>query len=152
MTAPSAPLRLRLAETLSAFGIAATKELIDALVVAVKPPSSAPAVVEAYRQAFGRYPAKHLWDDMAAAVGERVELWRDVCAAWALRGYNPANLAGMYEWFRAGAVPQNGRTYDRNQKGAGANGRSGAGLAGNSLSDEGLAWAERAAGGGQNQH
>ena len=109
MTAPSAALRARFAAcVLSQFGVTATDSQLDALVACAKPPSTTPAAVEAYRAAFGRYPAKHWWDDMAMAVQDKTEFWADVCREWAIRGYNPTNFKGMFKWFSDGVIPDAG--------------------------------------------
>jgi hypothetical protein len=63
-----------------------------------------PPAVVAYREIFQRYPKKATYPLIAEAVGEQLEIWKDILTQWLLSGYNPNNLAGMLEAFRDGGL------------------------------------------------
>jgi hypothetical protein len=63
------------------------------------PPSEA---VNIYRSVFKLYPNKTTWEQISDAVGDRTDLWRQVCAAWNLQQYNPRNLTGLVDWLNQG--------------------------------------------------
>ncbi len=63
-----------------------------------------PPAVQVYRQVRRRFPAQELWEEIAQTVGTEesvLAFWREVLQAWVGRGYNPLNVAGPLEWFRA---------------------------------------------------
>lgn len=67
-----------------------------------------PPAVQVYRRVRRRYPARELWDRIALAVGpeeKALALWQEVLTAWVARGYNPLNIEGPLEWFKARAIP-----------------------------------------------
>ena len=68
-----------------------------------------PPAILAFRDAAHRFPPKAGWDQIVQAVGDRIDPWRDLIREWVLRGYNPANLAGILEaWKRGGLEPRAG--------------------------------------------
>jgi hypothetical protein len=70
-----------------------------------------PPAVKAFREEAHRFPPKAWWSKVAGAVGEgeqEISWWREVVTAWVGRGYNPQNVSGMLDWFRAGSIPPQG--------------------------------------------
>lgn len=70
-----------------------------------------PAAVEAFRAAANTYPNKALWQSMAEAVGDQpddVAFWQQVVGAWIAKGYNPQNVAGMFDFFKRRELPAAG--------------------------------------------
>lgn len=106
---PAQPVtRSRLRAALAAHGVAATEQMLADIVAAIQP--EATNAVEAYRAAFGKYPAKVFWDSMNQAVGERVQDWQAHCQWWMARGYRPNNYDGLFTSFKEGASMRgNGR-------------------------------------------
>lgn len=51
-----------------------------------------------------------------------LELWRRVLNEWSLRGYNPANVAGLLDWYREGipSAPKNGSVKHGNRRPTGS--------------------------------
>ena len=74
-------------------------------------PIPTPSSVEVFRTSTGRYPPKPCYSEIAEAVTDsdgQLKLWETCCREWVRRGYNPQNVSGMLEWFRAGGPPQLG--------------------------------------------
>lgn len=83
-----------------------------------------PPSVEAYREGAGRYPAKHLWQMMDDAIGQdekKVSLWRDVVSGYVLMGWNPSNVAGMFEYYKRAEIPKP-KTYEQKDEALFVNG------------------------------
>ena len=143
MTAPTA-LRGKIETVLITHNIAPDPGLVDSLLAVMEKPSKAPPAAERYRYVFQRYPGKEFWEGMGQAIGEEpaaLDLWEAHCRAWHNRGYNPRNYQGLFDSFKNGGLDERNRT---NKTGDGKI-QSRLGLIGNSLSDEGLAWANAAA-------
>jgi len=141
MTAPAA-LRGKIENALLAHNIAPDSDLVNALLAVMEKPSKAPAAVERYRYVFQRYPGKEFWEGMAQAIGEdpaALDLWEAHCRDWHNRGYRPNNYSGLFDSFKNGGLDDRTKTGTRTTQ-------SKLGLVGNSLSDEGLDFARRAAG------
>jgi hypothetical protein len=69
---------------------------------------SMPASVSVFQQAAGRLPAKTLWADMETAIGNvpgDLDFWGSVVRAWIAKGYNPGNIAGMFDFFKRRELP-----------------------------------------------
>ena len=76
-----------------------------------KPKREIPAAVQVYREVRRRFPAQELWDSIAQTVGAEesaLAFWSEVLKAWVARGYNPLNIEGPLQWFKAHSIPQNG--------------------------------------------
>lgn len=75
---------------------------------AKRAPQPIPPAIDVIRSETNLFPKKSLWPDIAETVGEdpgHLDFWRDVVHQWTARGFNPKNIAGMLEWFRAGEIP-----------------------------------------------
>jgi hypothetical protein len=64
------------------------------------PPSNA---VELLRDEIKRYPAKSWWPEIDAAVTD-LGLWKMIVHEWIGRGWNPSNVRGMLDCYRAGGI------------------------------------------------
>lgn len=74
-------------------------------------PTPVPLAVEVFRKGAGRYPPKPCYSEIVEAVtdsNDHLQLWETCCREWVSHGYNPQNVSGMLEWFRAGGPPQLG--------------------------------------------
>ena len=62
--------------------------------------------VAAYRAEMEHYPRKNQYKPIIAAIGEAgdLALWSGVVRDWKLYGWNPYNIAGMIDAFKAGGV------------------------------------------------
>ncbi len=67
-----------------------------------------------YHEVTNRYPSKAQANAMTEQVND-IELWRECVKAWALRGYNTGNVAGMLDWYNKGGEPGNGKQPARQQ-------------------------------------
>jgi hypothetical protein len=71
-------------------------------------PSALPAVA-IVREVLGVNPCGTVRDAIAAVLETATEIelgkFRDVCATWRLRGFNPRNVAGVLDWYRDGVPP-----------------------------------------------
>ena len=70
--------------------------------------------VETFREAAGAYPVKALWVSMHEAIGsapDDLEFWRQVVHGWIVKGWNPRNLSGMFDFYKRRELPTeaNGR-------------------------------------------
>lgn len=72
------------------------------------PRSSHPAIM-ALREVTGRYPAKEIYDDMIATIGDMPDLdrLRKVNSAWIANGFKPTNYAGIVDWYHHGIPLKN---------------------------------------------
>ena len=71
-----------------------------------------PAAVLVFRQNAHRYPAKSWYSDVADTVGDDpadLDFFGSVVKAWVGRGYNPVNIEGMLDCYKARQLPGNGR-------------------------------------------
>ena len=57
---------------------------------------------QVYREIVHAWPKAAAYADLAPINNGGMQRWRDVVHEWVLRGYNPANLRGMLEWYKAG--------------------------------------------------
>ncbi len=67
-----------------------------------------PPAVQVYRQVRRRFPAQELWERIGQTVGTDESLlafWQEILTTWVARGYNPLNVDGPLEWFKANAIP-----------------------------------------------
>ena len=62
--------------------------------------------VAAYREEMEHNPRKNQYGAIIDAIGEsgKVDVWRGVVRDWKLYGWNPYNIAGMIDAFKAGGV------------------------------------------------
>ncbi|MFA5379143.1 MAG: phage replisome organizer N-terminal domain-containing protein [Dehalococcoidia bacterium] len=62
--------------------------------------------IQAYREEMGNSPRANQYADIIDAIGDNGDfgLWRSVVSAWRLHGWNPYNIAGMLDAYRAGGV------------------------------------------------
>lgn len=67
-----------------------------------------PPAIKLFRRVTCRYPSRPLWSEIEAAMGEPPnELFFELCfKEWSKRGYKPLNLAWLFEWYKAGRIPQ----------------------------------------------
>ena len=140
----------RIAAVLVRHGLEPARGLVAELAQAAKQVGNAPAAVEVYREAAGRYPPKSLWPYIAEAVGDDAQAlmrWRVTVLAYVGCGWNPANVTNQLGYFQRRALPAgNGRNH-------GAYLKDGAAphVPGNGVSPEGLEAARRLAGGGRRE-
>lgn len=76
---------------------------------AKKPSQPVPAAVKVFRETLHKYPSKILWDDIVETVGEnedKLQEWAKLLKSWVGRGYNPVNVEGQLDAFRAGGLPK----------------------------------------------
>jgi hypothetical protein len=59
--------------------------------------------IQTYRDVFHSYPKKTLWQWIADNVDDD-ERWRAACSKWLLRGYNPNNVSGIYDFYQGTEV------------------------------------------------
>lgn len=77
-----------------------------------RPQTFTPAVTALYEVSKCR-PTQAQADLITAEVGDRLDEWRSVVAAWCVeRGFSPRNVGGMLEWLRDG-IPKGGRQNGR---------------------------------------
>ncbi len=72
------------------------------------PKREIPPAVQMYRQVRRRFPAQELWEQIAQTVGTdecSLAYWQEVLTLWVARGYNPLNVEGPLQWFKAHAIP-----------------------------------------------
>lgn len=72
------------------------------------PKKEIPPAVQLYRQVRRRFPAQELWEQIAQTVGTdecSLAYWQEVLTLWVARGYNPLNVEGPLQWFKAHAIP-----------------------------------------------
>jgi len=62
-----------------------------------------PAAV-AYHEITHRWPPRAAWPELRAINGNG-PLWAQVVKAYVMQGWNPANIAGMLEFYARGEVP-----------------------------------------------
>ena len=74
-------------------------------------PRTRSAAIQAVRQTTGWFPAKVLYDQVIAVLGDHPDLprLRHCYQTWCARGYNPRSLTWLLEWYVAGATPPQGR-------------------------------------------
>ena len=62
--------------------------------------------IQAYREEMRNSPRDNQYADIIDAIGDNGDfgLWRSVVSAWRLHGWNPYNIAGMLDAYRAGGV------------------------------------------------
>lgn len=111
----------RLEEVLNKHGIAVSINLINDILVAVKAESKTPEAVEIFREVTARYPAKTLWDGMEQSVTD-LKLWRDVITGYIAMGWNPSNVAGMFEYYKRAEIPKP-KTYGQKDEALFVNGQ-----------------------------
>jgi len=73
-----------------------------------KPKTPTPPAIAVYREKAQRFPHKTLYQDIIETVGddpEKLKLWGDVVKAYIAHGWNPANIAGMLDFFKRGEIP-----------------------------------------------
>lgn len=63
---------------------------------------------QVYREITHTWPKAAAYADLAPINNGGMQRWRDVVHEWVLRGYNPANLRGMLEWYKAGIPTRTG--------------------------------------------
>lgn len=69
------------------------------------------SAIQVYRDVFRTYPQKGSYDTIITSVGAietDLILWREVCGAWMLKGWNPRNIDGLLEVFMEKMQPRDG--------------------------------------------
>lgn len=69
-----------------------------------KKPKTVPEAIKEFRKAAHRYPAASWWDEVKVTVGEDqkdLQRWHDLVHEWVGLGWNPTNVSGMLDAYRA---------------------------------------------------
>ncbi len=77
------------------------------------PSKPQPEAIKIFRQNANAFPAKSWWKDVDEIVGsdpENLQFWGKLVKIWVGKGYNPTNVAGMLDAYKARRLPKVGYT------------------------------------------
>lgn len=83
--------------------------------------------IQAYHEEMERYPRRNQFDAIIETVGTNgnLQLWRKIVKAWKMHGWNPYNVAGMFDCFEDGRIPSTGGGNENTRRSSGSHGRGG---------------------------